>query len=510
MKNIIANRIIFLTILTLISAWLVLPYNVNAESISTSVQSEIDKYVLAKMEELRIKGASVSIVQGDSILYMKGYGISNNNGDAVTPETPFILGSTTKSITALAVMQLVEAGKVNLDEPVKKYIPEFHLDDNKSSSKITVRHLLNQTSGIPGTAGNSNYLDDTSTSEDFIKRLSTLTITSAPGKEYQYAEANYIILGVLISKVSGQSYEEYIEKSIYKPMDMKHSFTSKNEAVKNKLSTGYRTWFGFPFSSDFPYPKQYISASYLISSAEDMAHYLKIYTNNGIYNTTPIISSSGVAELFNPGPKLLHPEGYSYSMGWFVSGDYKIHDGRPTNYYSCIVVDAKNKTGVVLLTNTNNRLVTAEYSMPVAMGISNIISGKTVETTTWGFREIYLAFNLVLLALVITLLIRFILSLTTFRRKLGNRTINSFSKAVRYVITDLLLVTVFTAILLYLLVSMQISFSIAMLGQPDLVIAFITIIIISAVNLLIKLILIYVYLHRNAKRESAMLPSTLE
>lgn len=502
MKNTLFKKIITLAITTILfSVWLNLSCNnVYAESISTDVLSEVDKYITAKMEELRIKGAAVGIVQGESIVYTKGYGVSNTKGDSVTPNTPFILGSTTKSITALAVMQLAEAGKIELDQPVKKYIPEFQVADKEASSHITVRHLLNQTSGIPGTAGNSDYLNDRSTPEDFLNRLSTLTLKSSPGKVYEYAEANYVILGVLISKVSGERYEEYIQKHIFTPLDMKNSFTSKDKAIKSGLSTGYRTCFGFPFPSDFPYPSQYVSASYLISSAEDMAHYLKMYLSSGNDNSTPVISGSGVEELFKPGPKLLHPAGYSYSMGWFVSDENKVHDGRPTNYYSCMVIDSKSNTGIVLLTNTNNRLVTAEYSMPIAMGVSNLINGKKVEEVSFGFRELYFVFNLIVIALIVSLLIRLVLSLTVFRRKLKNRTISRSWKDIRFTIPDIVMVIIFTGTFIYLLESMQIAFSIAMLGQPDMVIAFIAVITLSLLNLLVRSVLILSCSRRNVKQ----------
>ena len=97
----------------------------------------------------RIPGLALAIVRGDQIVYLKGYGRADASGRPVTPQTPFLIGSITKSFTALAVMQLVEAGTVDLDAPVQRYIPWFRVADPRASAQITVRHLLTMTSGLP-------------------------------------------------------------------------------------------------------------------------------------------------------------------------------------------------------------------------------------------------------------------------------------------------------------------------------------------------------------------------
>jgi CubicO group peptidase (beta-lactamase class C family) len=104
--------------------------------------SAVDAYVEAQMKTLKIPGLALAIVQGDQVIYMKGYGQAHPDGSPVTSQTPFMIGSTTKSITALAVMQLVEAGKIELDAPVQTYIPWFRVADESASAKITVKYLL--------------------------------------------------------------------------------------------------------------------------------------------------------------------------------------------------------------------------------------------------------------------------------------------------------------------------------------------------------------------------------
>jgi CubicO group peptidase (beta-lactamase class C family) len=113
----------------------------------------VDDYISTKMKEFRIPGGALVIVQGDQIFHLKAFGIADAEGRLVTPQTPFFTGYNGKSFTALAVMQLVEAGKIKLDVPVKTYLPWFHVTDLNASALITIRQLLNQDSRLPQSIG---------------------------------------------------------------------------------------------------------------------------------------------------------------------------------------------------------------------------------------------------------------------------------------------------------------------------------------------------------------------
>jgi CubicO group peptidase (beta-lactamase class C family) len=115
----------------------------------------IDAYLEEQMRRLNLPGVSLAIVEGQQIVHLRGFGRARPGGEAPSPQTPFFIGSLTKSFTALAVMQLVEAGQVELDAPLQRYLPWFRVADPQASAQITVRHLLNQTSGLsvwPGMA----------------------------------------------------------------------------------------------------------------------------------------------------------------------------------------------------------------------------------------------------------------------------------------------------------------------------------------------------------------------
>ena len=111
--------------------------------------ASIDAYLEMEMREVRIPGLALGIVHNDEVVHLRGFGEAGPDGRAVTPQTPFILASASKSFTALAIMQLVESGKVDLDAPVRRYLPDFRVADEAASAQITVRHLLHHTSGLP-------------------------------------------------------------------------------------------------------------------------------------------------------------------------------------------------------------------------------------------------------------------------------------------------------------------------------------------------------------------------
>jgi CubicO group peptidase (beta-lactamase class C family) len=160
-------------------------------SMSLSNFATIDSYVQAQMNDSRIPGLALGIVQGDQVAHLKGFGRANDSGSAVTSQTPFILGSLSKSFTALAVMQLVDAGKIQLDTPIVSYIPWFRVADPTASARITVRQLLNQTSGISTDTRLSFFLgSDTAALEQAVRKLHTAKLVTPVGTSFHYSNAN--------------------------------------------------------------------------------------------------------------------------------------------------------------------------------------------------------------------------------------------------------------------------------------------------------------------------------
>jgi CubicO group peptidase (beta-lactamase class C family) len=323
----------------------------------------IDAYVTTRMKDLRIPGVAIGIVKDDQIIYLRGFGIADPSGRPVTPQTPFRLASVSKMITALAIMQLAEAGKVELDAPVQRYLPWFRVASGtistaEESSLITVGHLLNHTSGIPQSAGNDNFfngdLSDVAL-ENNVRQLTRVALNRPVGTTYQYANLNYDVLGLIVQVVSGQTYEAYIQEHLFASLAMHGSFTSQAEAHAQGMATGYRQWFGFPVPASLPDDRATRPSSFLISNAEDLTHLLIAELNGGRYGNTTVLSPDGITATQRPTTRIGETDmrsGMGMEVGQ-VNGVYIAgKTGGTANYNARIVLAPLDGWGVVVLANT--------------------------------------------------------------------------------------------------------------------------------------------------------------
>jgi CubicO group peptidase (beta-lactamase class C family) len=334
--------------------------------------SEIDAYVEAQMERLNIPGLALAVVQGDQIAHLRGYGHADPDGGAVTPQTPFVLGSTGKSITALAVMQLVEAAQIDLDAPVQLYLPWFQAADREASAQITVRHLLNQTSGFSNATGLKELVaSDLSENaiESSVRRLKDEELAHPPGTTHEYSNVNYTTLGLIVQTVSGQSYESYIQEHIFEPLEMHHSYTSQAEAIQDSLATGHVTWFRIPIAKEVPFNRGYLPGGFQMCSVEDMAHLLIAQINGGRYGAESVLSPEGVAEMHQPAV----PTGSadeSYGMGWYVGQTNNVptlhHEGDNVTSATAMMIVPPERLGIMVMMNTNGTFLVEAHRQIVA------------------------------------------------------------------------------------------------------------------------------------------------
>lgn len=287
------------------------------EQFDTADFSDVDAYIAREMKRQRLPGLALGIVKGNRILYLKGYGRADPSGRPVTPETPFGIGSIGKSITAMAVLQLVETGKIELDAPIQRYIP----NEYPGAEYMTIRQLLNQTSGFSQISTFSNTLSSINDSdqdaleknamayaEKFLKR------TKQTEYPYMYSNANYVLLGYIVQRVSGQSYGDYVKEHIFGPLSMHDSYVTLDDAAAHGLATPYRRIFGFNAAYDGPYV--YIPgdapAGYLYASVKDMSHYLIAQLNGGRFEEDSVLSSESIQLMQT------EPVPGTYGMGWSI------------------------------------------------------------------------------------------------------------------------------------------------------------------------------------------------
>ena len=357
----------------------------SARPVSDSASYDvIDAYVEGQMHRLKVPGASLAIVEDDKIVHLRGFGRARPHGGAPTPQTPFFIGSLTKSFTALAVMQLVEAGKIELDAPVQRYLPWFRVADPQASAQMTVRHLLNQTSGLPTSSGElplADFDESPGAAERQACALATLVLARPVGSAFEYSNSNYQLLGLIIEAASGQWYADYIQEHIFTPLDMGHTYTSPAMAKQNGLAVGHQYWFGIPFAApNMPIPFGSLAGGLLISSAEDLARYMIAHLNGGRYGDVRILSGAGIAELHR-GVAEFSFKGISlghYGMGWYADkiGQTKLlwHNGILPHFFSYMALLPEQRKGAVLLFNADHHWMSPVLT-EVGAGVAALLAG---------------------------------------------------------------------------------------------------------------------------------------
>lgn len=403
---------------------------------------KIDEFIKSKMKSKKIPGVSLAIVKDNKIVYLKGYGV-DGKGSPITPQTPFNIGSVSKSFTGLAIMQLVDKGKIELDSPVMKYLPWFVLADREASNQITISQILSHTSGFSTFDGREILMKDDITIEQLVRNLKYTKISKST--KYTYSNINYVILGAIIQAVSGASYEQYIEKNIFEPLDMKHSYANQNKALENGLSSGYSSYFGFMLPTKMPSHDASVPAGYLSSTSEDMAHYVMAEMNNGVYKNNSIISESSMDRTHTP-------ISINYGMGWYVEPNIIWHAGDTENFHTDVRMYKYNNSGVVMLFNSNDYITpilsnSGAYA-DIPNGVADILLGiepvvQQTKSNTPLLRSLINVAGIVILLLLVIAVCR----LFKWKKRLTLNKISLTRKVIILIVINVLIPLAITVIL---------------------------------------------------------------
>ncbi len=357
------------------------PANMPSESIEDFIDSE--------MPASGVPGLAYAVVADGEITQAGARGVLRIGGDTeVTPDTPFVTGSISKSFTALAVMQLVEAGKVGLDTEISHYLDVF---SGQPAGAITIRQLLSHTSGFSTLQGNASRPDATGQKDELertVDQLAEVTPAYEPDQKWDYSNANYYILGRLIEVVSGQEYQAYVATNILEPVGMNHSFVADGE-IHEFMATGHRPWFGtrLPFR-DNTTDRATAPAGGIIASANDMARYLRMMMNG----EDDVLSAEGKALMMRPATKVSP----SYGFGWFVDSDTGAvwHDGISPGVEALATMIPSEKKAAVVLVNGGSGMGFGETGH-LRTGISDRALGLNYDVDRFGWSRKALFIGLV-------------------------------------------------------------------------------------------------------------------
>lgn len=351
----------------------------------------IDDFITRQMAAQRIPGLALAITRGGQVLYVQGYGTAGN-GQPVTPQTQFFIASVSKSITALAVMQQVEAGTVDLDAPVQAYLPEFTTADPALAGEITIRQLLNQTSGLAETGFADMRLPQPETIEERVASLRGARPAAPPGSEYHYFSPNYGVLARVVEVVSGQPFSDYLAAHVFAPLEMRNTLSAvtstEGKQRASRLAQGHLLAFGIPFA--YPEADGYLGGSGgVISTSEDMAHYLIAQLNGGRYQGQALVSPESLALMHTPPAGIDSP----YTMGWTEARANGVrvleHNGILSVFSADAVLLPEENIGIALLYNVSSLPTNAIGSPAIKNGLIALLTGRPVQTSpmtvaAWG------------------------------------------------------------------------------------------------------------------------------
>lgn len=333
---------------------------------------------------------SVLVAAGGKVIFKKGYGLANMEWNIPnSTDTKFRLGSLTKQFTAMLIMQLVEQGKLKLDGKITDYLTDY---PKANGDKITIHHLLTHTSGIPNYTSLPAFNEKLSRNRykpaDFIKQFSDLPLEFEPGSKYAYSNSGYFLLGAIIEKVTGNTYEKVLQANIFTPLQMNNTGYDVSFRILPKRAAGYQKWGVYENASYIDMSIPYAAGS-LYSTVEDLALW-----DQALYSDK-LLPASSKTIMFTP-----YKNGYAY--GWGVGkmqiGQLKDsllvmeHQGGINGFNTSLIRIPKDKHLVVLLNNTGgtnlgaieNKILKILYNQPFELPKISVayVLGKALSDTS--------------------------------------------------------------------------------------------------------------------------------
>lgn len=309
----------------------------------------IDAMVADTMQRAHVPGMSVLVAKGDVVLFEKGYGLAEvEQSTPVDPDTVFAIGSVTKQFTGLAIAQLVAAGKLSLDDSIRKYIPDLPAP----YEYIKIRNLLNHTSGIYNYTRKINLHELSAkkhTHEEMLAWFVNEPLAFKPGEKWSYTNSGIYLLGMVIEKVSGMSYAEYLKKNVFEPFGMQHSHYGDSRTIIPKRARGYDISDGVlvnsqSYDASIPY-----SAGTLLSTTGDLWKYVR-----GVHDSRLV--SDKVRQGIYTIDALTDGQKIRYALGCFGISKFEnhrkySHAGEIYGYFSQLAYYPDDRLTIVVLSN---------------------------------------------------------------------------------------------------------------------------------------------------------------
>ncbi len=325
---------------------------------------KLEAIVNRALEREHIPGAAIGIVRDQQLAWSRGFGYADLAGDrAMDADTLFRCGSITKTFTATAIMQLRDEGKLAIDDPIVRYIPEFAAAKARFGTPegVTIRRLLTHTSGLSGEGPNSGWerLEFPSI-EEMIAALPHTEIVIEPETQYKYSNLGFALMGEVIRRLSGIPYADYIECNLLHPLGMSASGFVLTDTMRPGMATGYtiRMLEGAPQVAPHPPLRGWDAAGSLYSSVKDLARWISLQfrTKAEKRDGTQVLKGASLTAMHRP--RFMEPNWMGgYGLGWRADrrGEniYHHHSGGIHGFLTKITFNKLHRVGTIVLTNGN-------------------------------------------------------------------------------------------------------------------------------------------------------------
>lgn len=329
---------------------------INGE-VGESIDAKLTPYLENIMATHNLPGMAIGLVKDNEIVYARAFGY-DNIADSI-PTTIYSLyhmASISKPFVATAIMQLLEDGKIDLDETVVTYLPYFKVVGEKYD-KITIKQMLNHISGMPDVKDYEWYDPqyDEGAIERYVRSISEERMISEPGQSFAYSNMAFECLGDVISKVSGMSFADYCKKNILDPIGMEKSNFLKPEYLPENWASPYIRIAGLEEADDYPYNRRHGPSSTLHSNVVEMCYWALANMNMGIYDNKRILEAESYNDLWMPWHQI--GETRHIGLSWFLDiyGGHKLvgHGGGDLGFRTNLMILPKEKMSVVVVCNLN-------------------------------------------------------------------------------------------------------------------------------------------------------------
>ncbi|MEV0696079.1 serine hydrolase domain-containing protein [Streptomyces sp. NPDC050388] len=362
----------------------------------------LDAYIHERMKATHSPGLSYAVVGPNGPIHQRSWGY-DGNGEPVTAQTPFLWGSVAKPIAASGVMALVQDGRLRLEDRVVAHLPHFRFGGADHASRVTVRHLLYQTAGIPESA--TFQITDCLGAgcprpAERIGALDDIQPLGAPGTTYAYSSANYLILSAVAESITGIPFAEHLKEAVFEPAGMDGAIADRTTARERDLPPGHQLMWGVPTATAEEVDDHGAGYGYVGGDLEDLAAFASFQLRSGrTADGDTVLTPESVHLMREEGT--LGPEGATtgYGLGWRVGGlpapldDAVWHTGATPGYSAMLFLLPKQNTAVVVQQNLHG-LLHDEAVMEVGFGAARILadgeapddqpSSSAYHTTIWG------------------------------------------------------------------------------------------------------------------------------